>query len=125
MQQTKPPIDVIRIDKRLLTNDLSIKTKRIKIEPISSFTTNINSNDLQKIVKNSSNALPPTPVSYLPDDRIPTAPQPPKSSPIDLNPPTPSVILETRRDAISPQLQQYCLSQPICIVRGLSNVLKL
>jgi histone demethylase len=125
MHPSKPPIDVIRIDKRLLTNDLSLKTKRIKIEPISSFTPNINSNDLQKIVKHSSNALPPTPVSYLPDGRIPTAPQPPKYSPIDLNPPTPSVILETRREATSAQLQQYCLSQPICVIRGLGNVLKL
>ncbi len=42
-----------------------------------------------------------------------------------MNPATPSVILETRREATSIQLQQYCLSQPICIVRGLSNVLKL
>jgi hypothetical protein len=125
MQSSKPPIDVIRIDKRLLNNDLSIKTKRIKIEPTSSFTPNTNSNDLQKIVRQSSNALPPAPVSYLPDGRIPTAPQPPKYSPIDLNPPTPSVILETRREATSAQLQQYCLSQPICVIRGLGNVLKL
>jgi histone demethylase len=125
MHPTKPPIDIIRIDKRLLTNDLSIKNKRIKIEPISSCTININSNDLQKMIKNSSNTLPPTPVSYLPDGRIPTAPQPPKYSSMELNPATPSVILETRREATSPQLQQYCLSQPICVVRGLANVLKL
>ena len=126
MHSSKPPIDVIRIDKRLLTNDFSIKNKRIKTEPISSsFITNINSNDLQKLVKHSSNAAPPASVSYLPDGRIPTAPQPPKYTPIDLNPPTPSVILETRREATSAQLQQYCLSQPICVIRGLANVLKL
>jgi len=34
-------------------------------------------------------------------------------------------MLETRREATSTQLQQYCLSQPICIIRGLANVLKL
>jgi histone demethylase len=34
-------------------------------------------------------------------------------------------MLETRREATSTQLQQYCLSQPICVVRGLANVLKL
>jgi hypothetical protein len=122
MQPTKPPIDVIRIDKRLLTNDFSLKNKRIKIEPM---TTNINANDLQKIIQHSSTVLPPIPVSYLPDGRIPTAPKPPKYSPIELNPPTPSVILETRREATSPQLQQYCLSQPICVIRGLASILKL
>ena len=111
MQPTKPPIDIIRIDKRLFTNDLSLKTKRIKTEPISSSTNNLH--------------LPPIPVSYLPDGRIPKPPQPPKYSSIDLNPATPSVILETRREATSAQLQQYCLSQPICVVRGLANVLKL
>jgi len=111
MQSTKPPIDIIRIDKRLLTNDLSLKTKRIKIEPISSST-----NDLYSS---------PTPVSYLPNGHIPTPPQPPKYSPIELNPATPSVILETAREATSAQLQHYCLSQPICVVRGLANVLKL
>jgi hypothetical protein len=34
-------------------------------------------------------------------------------------------MLETRREATSTQLQQYCFSQPICIVRGIANVLKL
>lgn len=109
MHPSQPPIDIIRIDKRLLTNDLSIKTKRIKIEP----------NESQKM------SLPPRPVSYLPDGRIPKPIQPPKFSPIDLHPPTPSVILETKREAMSPQLQKYCLSQPICVVRGLANVLDL
>jgi histone demethylase len=109
MHSSQPPIDIIRIDKRLLTNDLSIKTKRIKIEP----------NDLQKMT------IPPRPMFYLPDGHIPKPPQPPKFPPDDLNPPTPSVILETKREAMSAQLQQYCLSQPICVVRGLPNVLKL
>jgi hypothetical protein len=122
MLPTKPSIDVIRIDKRLLTNDMLIKTKRIKTESPSSYTNDINSNELQKMIKRS---LPPTPVSYLPDGRIPSLPEPKKNSSIDLNPPTPSVILETRREATSAQLQQYCLSQPICVVRGLANVLKL
>ncbi|UJR27393.1 hypothetical protein I4U23_008683 [Adineta vaga] len=123
---SKPPIDVIRIDKRLLTSDQSLKSKRIKIEPILSFTSTTSSNDLQKIIKHSSSPLPPLPVSYLPDGHVPTPPQALKATTsLDLNPSTPSVILETRREATSTQLQQYCLSQPICIVRGLSNVLKL
>lgn len=114
MHPTKPPIDIIRIDKRLFNHDLAFKTKRIKTE----LNTSISNN-------NDSHISPPSPVSYLPDGRIPTAPQPPKYSPIDLNPPTPSVILETRREATSAQLQKYCLAQPICVVRGLANVLKL
>ncbi|CAF4060095.1 unnamed protein product, partial [Rotaria sp. Silwood2] len=121
----KPSIDVVRIDKRLLTTDQSIRPKRIKLEPTVSFTSNTSSNDLQKIIKHSSSPLPPLPVSYLPDGHIPKLPQIPKIASLDLNPATPSVILETRREATSAQLQQYCLSQPICIVRGLANVLKL
>jgi hypothetical protein len=122
---TKPSIDILRIDKRLLTNDQSTRSKRIKTEPMLSFTSNTSSNDLQKILKHSTSSLPPLPVSYLPDGHIPKPPQAPKNASTDLNPATPSVILETRREATSAQLQQYCLSQPICIVRGLANVLKL
>ena len=46
-------------------------------------------------------------------------------SPDQLNPITPSVILESKRDALSPQLQQYCISNPISVVRGIAGVLKL
>lgn len=77
------------------------------------------------MIKHSSSALPPLPVSYLPDGHIPKPSPIPKNPLVDLNPATPSVILETRREATSTQLQQYCLSQSICIVRGLANVLKL
>jgi histone demethylase len=49
-----------------------------------------------------------------------------KQLPIDqLNPITPSVVLESKRDTLSPQLQQYCVSNPISVVRGLAGVLKL
>ncbi|CAF4703064.1 unnamed protein product [Rotaria sp. Silwood1] len=126
MHPGKPPIDIIRIDKRLLTNEhLTIKTKHIKLEPISSFSIDKNLNDIQKIFKNSISSIPPTSISYLPDDYIPTPPQPPKYSSINLKPKTPTIILETYNEIMSPQLQHYCLSQPICILRGLANVLKL
>ena len=115
MLPSKPPIDVIRIDKRLFPNELCIKTKRIKVEPTHAFPDEID----------PSCVLPPAPVSYLPDGRIPTLPQPPKITPIDLNPATSSVVVETRQEATSAQLQQYCLSQPICVVRGLAKVLEL
>ncbi len=42
-----------------------------------------------------------------------------------LNPSTPSVLLETKKDAQSSHLQYFCLSHPISVVRGLGNVLKL
>ena len=44
---------------------------------------------------------------------------------VHLTPATPSVILETKRDAFSSHLQMFCLSQPVSVVRGLGNALKL
>lgn len=38
---------------------------------------------------------------------------------------TPSVYLDNKKDALSPQLQQFCLANPIAVVRGIANVLKL
>lgn len=126
MLPSKPTIDILRIDKRLFTGDLPIKTKRIKIEPISSLNDDIPIKPISIHFKRPSVSVPPTPVSYLPDGRIPTPPQPPAKIPsINLNPPAPSVIVETRSEATSAQLQQYCLSQPISVVRGLAGVLQL
>jgi len=63
----------------------------------------------------SENSPPPVP---------PEAPYPPL--PKDkLNPPTPSVYLESKKDAFSVELQQYCLSQPVAVIRGLAGALKL
>lgn len=125
MHPVKPPIDIIRIDKRLFTNEnLSFKNKQIKTEPIGSFSNEKNLADLIKL-KHSSHSIPPTAVSYLPDGRIPTPPQPPKDPPSNLKPATPTIVVETREEALSAQLQKYCLSQPICVVRGLSKVLEL
>jgi histone demethylase len=56
--------------------------------------------------------MPPSkPYNVLPKDK--------------LYPPTPSVYLENKRDAFSPELQQYCLSQPVSVIRGLAGALKL
>lgn len=33
--------------------------------------------------------------------------------------------LENRKEAFSIELQQYCLSQPVCVIRGLAGALKL
>ncbi len=42
-----------------------------------------------------------------------------------LLPPTPSVYLENKKDACSPQLQEFCLQHPITVVRGFAAALKL
>ncbi|XP_023229643.1 histone demethylase UTY-like [Centruroides sculpturatus] len=57
----------------------------------------------------------------------PTPPDPPYPPlPKDkLLPPTPSVFLENKKDAFSPQLQEFCLAHPIAVIRGLAAVLKL
>lgn len=57
-------------------------------------------------------------------------PQPPDPPQVQLTreqllPPTPSVYLENKKDAFSPQLQEFCLKHPIAVVRGLAAALKL
>lgn len=42
-----------------------------------------------------------------------------------LQPPTPSVFLENKKSAFSPQLQEFCLKHPIAVVRQLAAALKL
>ncbi|XP_050313542.1 lysine-specific demethylase 6A isoform X2 [Anthonomus grandis grandis] len=57
-------------------------------------------------------------------------PSPPEPPSIKLNhqqliPPTPSVYLDNKKHAFSPQLQEFCLKHPIAVVRGLAAALKL
>ena len=66
--------------------------------------------------------------SLLPEDSAP--PRPPDRPKVKLSreqllPPTPSVYLENKKDAFSPQLQEFCLQHPITVVRGIANALKL
>lgn len=42
-----------------------------------------------------------------------------------LLPPTPSVYLESKKDAFSIQLQEFCLQHPIAVVRGMASALKM
>ncbi|KAL4656837.1 lysine-specific demethylase 6A isoform X2 [Arapaima gigas] len=57
--------------------------------------------------------LPPPPFPSLPKDK--------------LNPPTPSIYLENKRDAFFPPLHQFCTnpSNPVAVIRGLAGALKL
>ncbi len=48
-----------------------------------------------------------------------------KLSKDQLLPPTPSVYLDNKKDAFSPQLQEFCLQHPITVVRGIANALKM
>ncbi|XP_057192975.1 lysine-specific demethylase 6A isoform X1 [Triplophysa rosa] len=57
--------------------------------------------------------LPPSPFPLLPKDK--------------LNPPTPSIYLENKRDAFFPPLHQFCTNpaNPATVIRGLAGALKL
>lgn len=71
---------------------------------------------------------PPAPCSILSCDAPP--PSPPDCPPQrlmreQLLPPTPSVHLDNKKHAFSPQLQEFCLKHPIAVVRGMATVLKL
>ena len=68
------------------------------------------------------------PSSILSEDAAPpTPPERPevKLSKEQLLPPTPSVYLDNKKDAFSPQLQEFCLQHPITVVRGIAAALKL
>ncbi|KAK2505344.1 hypothetical protein MC885_012981 [Smutsia gigantea] len=61
-----------------------------------------------------------------PPPRPPISPHPPL--PKDkLNPPTPSIYLENKRDAFFPPLHQFCTNpkNPVTVIRGLAGALKL
>lgn len=57
----------------------------------------------------------------------PAPPDPPvhKLNHQQLLPPTPSVYLDNKKHAFSPQLQEFCLKHPIAVIRGLASALKL
>ncbi|KAF4027328.1 hypothetical protein G4228_018787, partial [Cervus hanglu yarkandensis] len=72
-------------------------------------------------LSNSHNLL-----DKCPPPRPPTSPYPPL--PKDkLNPPTPSIYLESKRDAFFPPLHQFCINpqNPVTVIRGLAGALKL
>uniref|UniRef100_A0AAQ4QCX1 [histone H3]-trimethyl-L-lysine(27) demethylase n=1 Tax=Gasterosteus aculeatus aculeatus TaxID=481459 RepID=A0AAQ4QCX1_GASAC len=68
--------------------------------------------------------------SILLDKCPPPRPPRPPSPPLPkdkLNPPTPSIYLENKRDAFFPPLHQFCTnpSNPVTVIRGLAGALKL
>ncbi|XP_017776460.1 PREDICTED: histone demethylase UTY isoform X4 [Nicrophorus vespilloides] len=66
--------------------------------------------------------------SLISDNAPPPAPLDPPTTILNhqqLIPPTPSVYLDNKKHAFSPQLQEFCLKHPIAVVRGLASALKL
>ncbi|XP_063850779.1 lysine-specific demethylase 6A-like isoform X3 [Scylla paramamosain] len=66
--------------------------------------------------------------SMVTDRQVPPSlPEPPKVilNKEQLLPNTPSVLLDNKKLAFSPQLQEFCLQHPIAVVRGLASALKL
>lgn len=62
-----------------------------------------------------------------PDTPPPSPPEipPQRLTREQLQPPTPSVFLENKKHAFSPQLQEFCLKHPIAVVRQMASALKL
>ncbi|XP_017470513.1 PREDICTED: lysine-specific demethylase 6A isoform X1 [Rhagoletis zephyria] len=98
------------------------------LEETSKFSIHMDSKQLSAAVKNLPLDEPPPHCSVLHINAPP--PSPPDCPPQRLTreqllPPTPSVHLENKKHAFSPQLQEFCLKHPIAVVRGLAGALKL
>lgn len=100
----------------------------IDFESNAQFSIQMDSKQLTAAVKHLPVDEPPLHCSILHLNAPP--PTPPDCPPQRLTreqllPPTPSVHLENKKHAFSPQLQEFCLKHPIAVVRGLAGALKL
>lgn len=80
------------------------------------------------ICRRTNTAECPATCSILaPDTPPPTPPEVPtqRLTREQLQPPTPSVFLENKKHAFSPQLQEFCLKHPIAVIRQMASALKL
>ncbi|XP_058260189.1 histone demethylase UTY-like isoform X3 [Hemibagrus wyckioides] len=94
----------------------------VSIYPTTSDVLKVCSRNIGKNGLSSSSSL----LDKCPPPRLPPPPSPPL--PKDkLNPPTPSIYLENKRDAFFPPLHQFCTnpSNPVTVIRGLAGALKL
>lgn len=106
----------------------NIRLCDIKVEPTAEpvFSIAMNSGEIIAGCKSRGESARNT--SMISDKQLPPAPpEPPK---VKLNkeqllPNTPSVLLDNKKLAFSPQLQEFCLQHPIAVVRGLASALKL
>ncbi|XP_077584160.1 lysine-specific demethylase 6A isoform X3 [Stigmatopora nigra] len=99
------------------------------LAPWSSVSIYPSSSEVLKVCRNlGKNGLSTSSIilDKCPPPRPPIIPSPPL--PKDkLNPPTPSIYLENKRDAFYPPLHQFCtnLTNPVTVIRGLAGALKL
>ncbi|KAK3557079.1 hypothetical protein QTP70_024758 [Hemibagrus guttatus] len=94
----------------------------VSIYPTTSDVLKVCSRNIGKNGLSSNSSL----LDKCPPPRLPPPPSPPL--PKDkLNPPTPSIYLENKRDAFFPPLHQFCTnpSNPVTVIRGLAGALKL
>lgn len=92
------------------------------------FSIEMSAKELQAAVKQLGVKDVPANCNVLGPDAPPPAPPicpPQKLTREQLQPPTPSVFLENKKHAFSPQLQEFCLKHPIAVVRQLAAALKL
>lgn len=107
----------------------------VKIEKLAEFDSKIEFNikmtakEVYEQVKKMDNSECPATIAILaPDLPPPSPPENPAKTRLardQLLPPTPSVFLENKKHAFSPQLQEFCLKHPIAVVRQMASALKL
>lgn len=107
----------------------------MKIEKLAEFDSKIEFNikmtgkEIYEQVKKMDNSECPATVAVLaPELPPPSPPENPAKTRLSrdqLLPPTPSVFLENKKHAFSPQLQEFCLKHPIAVVRQMASALKL
>uniref|UniRef100_A0A1B0DDE7 Uncharacterized protein n=1 Tax=Phlebotomus papatasi TaxID=29031 RepID=A0A1B0DDE7_PHLPP len=117
-----------------------IPKREIKMEPVLKieklfegdqkprFSIEMDSKQISEMCKSMDSKQPPPPCCILAPDTPPPCPPdcpPQRLSREQLQPPTPSVHLENKKHAFSPQLQEFCLKHPIAVIRGMAAALKL
>ncbi|KAL5281616.1 KDM6A family protein [Megaselia abdita] len=98
------------------------------VEEPPKFSISMSSKQIEASIKHLRTNEPPPHCCVLHTENPP--PNPPDCPPQRLTreqllPPTPSVQLDNKKLAFSPQLQEFCLKHPIAVIRGLAGALKL
>ncbi len=110
------------------SNLMDVPTKLEKVVPETKLDAEVDMK-ADDIVQKCKHWIKNQSVDFVPTSRrdLPPLPKPPSSrlSKEQLLPPTPSVHLENKKDAFSPQLQHFCLEHPIAVIRGIAGALKL
>lgn len=103
--------------------------KLVEFDSKFEFSNKMTAKEVYEQVKKMDNSECSATVSILaPDQPPPSPPENPAKQRLardQLQPPTPSVFLENKKHAFSPQLQEFCLKHPIAVVRQMASALKL